>query len=129
MATLQERGAAALVRRMKASAGVAVTYTRTDANGSNPQTVALTAWVGNTLYARNTQEPGASVIWGERDYFFAAADLVLGGSQTTPQKGDTITGTIDGVATTFGLSTPTGEPVWRYSDQTRQIIRAHCKRV
>lgn len=108
---------------MKQSAGRTVTYTR------GAQSVQLTAWVGNTLFARQTDEPGASVVWGERDYLFAVADLVLGGVAAVPMKGDRITETIDGAALTFELMTPTGEPVWRYADQTRQVARVHTKRV
>ncbi len=119
-----DRGAAVLVARMKQAAGRTVTYARK----SGGATVSLTAWVGNTLYARQTDEPGASVVYGERDYFVAAADLVQGGTAFLPQRGDQVTETIDGAAVTFELSTPTGEPVWRYSDQTRQVLRLHCKR-
>lgn len=110
---------------MQVSAGRTVTYTRK----SDAATVALTAWVGNTLYALEKSEPGATRVWGERDYFLAVADLVIASATFTPARGDRITETINGTATTFELSTPTGEPAWRYSDQTRQIYRLHCKRV
>ena len=123
MSSLRDRGIAALVRRQKQARGVTVTYTR------DALAVPVVGWCGNTLFARTTKEPGASVVWGERDYFIAVADLEAAGVPMPPQKGDTITETIDGRAVTFGLSTPTGEPVWRYEDQTRQILRFHCKRV
>lgn len=123
MPNLQARGVAALIRRMKQTNGLAVTYTR------GAQSVSITAWTGNTLFARNVKDPGAPVVWGEGDVLFAAADLVIDGENLTPQKGDTITLTLGGSSVTFGLSTPTGEPVWRYADQTRMIIRVHCKEV
>lgn len=121
---LMDRGAAALIRRMKESAGRTVTYTRLIGG-----TITLTAWVGNTLYSRTTEEPGASVVWGDRDYFCAVADLAVSGVAFDPAEGDRVTETIDGVPVTFELQTPTGEPPYRYSDQTRQIWRLHCKRV
>lgn len=122
-----DRGAAALVRRMKLSAGREVVYSRGATLRAD-----LTAWVGNTLFARRTDEPGASVVWGDRDYLIPVADLTaaLGGQAVRlPQKGDRIAETIDGTECVFELMTPTGEPVWRYADQTRQVFRLHTKRV
>src|SRR6185437_7245272 len=87
---LLDRGQAALVRRQKQAIGRRVVYTRGDSG------VMLEAWLGNTLFARNTEEPGASVVWGERDYLFLAADLVIDGRMTLPMLGDRIIETIDG---------------------------------
>lgn len=122
---LLDRGQSALLDRMKIAAGRTITYTRK----SDGLTATLTAWPGNTLYARTTEQPGASRIWGDRDYLFAVADLAIANTAFTPAKGDRITETIDGVATTFELQTPTAEPVWRYADQLRTMIRVHTKRV
>lgn len=89
----------------------------------------LTAWVGRTLYARDADEPAAATrIWGDRDYLFKVEDLVLAGAKVTPREGDLVVETIAGVACTFELATPTGEPVWRWSDPTRTLLRVHCKR-
>lgn len=124
MPTGFEAAQAALIRRMKSKAGRPVTYTR------GAETATLTAWQGNTLYSVATKEPGANVVRGERDYLFATADLVIGGATVLPQKGDRITDTEpDGTPVTFELQTPTKEPVWRFSDQTRMVVRVHCKRV
>lgn len=121
---LMQRGAEALIRRMKASAGVSVTYRRGGASA------ALTPWVGRTQFAREPTEPGgAAVVWGDRDYLLAVADLTAAGFGL-PQIGDRLTETIAGTEMTFEVVTPdTGEPEWRYSDQTRLIYRLHVKRV
>lgn len=121
--SLRSRGSAALTRRMQQSDGVTVTYTR------GAESVTLTAWVGNTLFARTLDEPGASRVWGERDYLIPVADLILGGVLTKPAKGDRITEVIDGVTLVLELQTPTGEPAWRYSDADRQRVRIHTKKV
>lgn len=126
--SLMDRGAAALVRQMSAGAGRQVVYTR-DAGKPTAQTVQVTAWVGNTLFARNTDEPGASVAWGERDYFVPCEALVLGGAEAEPRTGDKITETIRGADVTFEVRTAPGEPAYRLSEQTRLIWRLHCKRV
>jgi hypothetical protein len=113
---------AALISRMKATNGVEVTYTRGE------DAVELTAWPGRTVFKRNMQE-AAAILFGERDYLMAAAELVIGGSMVTPKKGDRITETIDGQLVTFEVQAPSDEPVWRYSDKTRMVLRIHCKRV
>jgi len=120
--SLGSRGTAALNRRQKQARPVTVTYTR------GAQSATLTAWVGNTLFARTLDEPGASVVWGERDYFIEVADLVLGGVAVQPARGDKITETIDGTTFVFELQTPTGEPAWRYSDADRTRYRVHTKK-
>lgn len=124
MTTLRDRGQAALVRRMQGSAGVAVTYTRVSG-----ETLTLTAWVGRTVFRRTESTPGPAVVFGERDYLFAAADLVVGGAAATPARGDRIVETVGGVALTFEVVPPDGEPAWRYGDATRTTFRVHTKRV
>lgn len=119
---LLDDGAAALIARKQLADGREVTYSR----GTKART--LTAWLGNTLFARNTDEPGASVVWGERDYVFAVADLVLDGVQVVPLKDDRITEVIDGQEVTFEVSTPTGEPPARFLDLTRTMWLVHTKR-
>lgn len=119
-----DRGAAALVRRMKASAGRAVTYVRK----SDGATLTLTAWVGNSHFDRDQADPGAARDTGDRDYLFAVADLAINGAAFTPAKGDTITETIAGTPTVFTVAPTASEPAWRYSEQTRLAIRTHTKR-
>ncbi len=122
-----DRGATALVSRMKTAAGRPVVYTRKSDGATIP---ALTAWVGNSNFDRQTNE-GTSVISGERDYLCELADLVIDGTRFFPARGDRITETIAGTAYTFEIAQPAnnGEPPWRYSEQTRLIARMHMKRV
>jgi hypothetical protein len=123
MSNLLDRGMAALIRRQKQGGGRSVIYTR---SGQTP--ITITAWLGVDDATRVTEDPAASLAWNERDYLIAVADLVIGGSLSVPAKGDTLTETIDGIPVTWGLSTSTSEHAWRYSDQTRQVFRVHCKR-
>lgn len=121
---LMDRGARALVRRKKQADGRTVTYTRL-AGGS----LTLTAWLGETLYSQTTEEPGASVVWGDRDYLCEVADLKLNGTPFEPAEGDRVAETMpDGTVAEFDIKTPTGEPPYRYSDQTRLVWRLHCMR-
>ncbi len=118
-----QAGQAALIARQKATNGVEVTYTR----GSD--VITITVWPGNTVYRRNTQD-NAAILFGERDYLIAVADLVISGQPITPKKGDRIAEVIDGQTVTFEvMPAADSEPVWRYSDKTRMLFRVHCKRV
>lgn len=121
---LLAEGQSMLNRRMKASEGINVTYSRKVGNAT--QTVNLVARPGRTLFSGLT-ESAVTVQWGERDMLIEVADLILNGSPTTPQKGDRIQ---DG-AVVWELSSPqTDEACWRYSDQqTRTLYRVHLKRV
>jgi hypothetical protein len=131
-----DRGQSSLVKWMKMSAGRQVTYTwgSISFNSSPPYTpianAVLTTWVGNTLFALNEQD-GAAVIHGDRDYLVSVADFQAAfGAGTVPVKGDQIADVdTNGQPITYEAQTPTNEPVWRYSDQTRQSFRIHMKRV
>ena len=119
---LLDAGQAALVRRMKASRGRSLTYSR---GGTQ---AAVTGWVGLSGFPATLGEHGARQEWGDRDYFFAVADLSTFGE---PQEGDRVTETLNGTATVFEVILPAGggEQAWRYSDQNRTVYRLHTKKV
>lgn len=125
------RGQAALIARQKAGAttGQTITYTRKVGGG----TVDLTskAWVGRTVFRRNqvADSAGAAVVFGDRDYLIPVADLTSSGTAFEPARGDRITETIGGIATTFEVIAQLGEPEWRFSDQDRTLYRVHTKKV
>jgi len=121
--SLLSRGQRWLNNSLQGAAGVSLTYTR------GAQSVTLTGWVGRTAFAQAGGQGGAAVIWGDRDYLFPAADLILGGSVVTPQRGDRITEIIAGTTLTFEVIAPGNEPAWRYSDAGRQTLRVHTKKV
>jgi hypothetical protein len=125
---LLARGAAMVNRTFKDMEPVAVTYTRT-VNGV-ARAVALTGWLGNTLFAGLT-EHSVSVQWGELDVMVVAADLVLPTTGlTTPHAGDRLAFVHNGVACTFEVASPdTGEPAWRPEGQYRTRYRIHLKRI
>lgn len=120
-------GEAFLNRAMAEAGGVSATYSR-PATG---QSLAITtAWVGRTAFSQVQGGPtSAAVIWGDRDYLIPVEDLILGGSRTTPQKGDRIREVVNGEEATFEVMAPGTEPCWRYSDAGRTRYRVHCKRV
>lgn len=116
-----ERGMSRMAERIKAKAPRSVIYTR----GSDSVTLAVKT--GSTLL-RLTDEYGAVTVQRtDRDFLFTAADLILGGELTTPERGDVITED-DGIKVyTFKLLPYANEPCWRWADDYRIMIRVHVK--
>lgn len=122
MSNMLQAGAEFLKDKLHAAASRSITYTR----GAN--SVALTAVIGRTPFRVQSSGPGGArsqITWSERDYLIAAAELILGGSLTTPQKGDQITDS-DG---TFELVSINAEPCYRNSDPYGIQLRCHTKRI
>lgn len=103
-------------------AGVSITYHR----GS--ESVALSAAVGRTIFEL-VDESGMVTRVESRDYLVAADDLILGGAQVIPQRGDLIYETVGQEVRVHELLSPGGEPAWRYSDRYRTMLRIHTKYV
>lgn len=130
-----------MAARMKATFGRTVAYTRPPSSRTNPPSaqdplsIRFVAWPGKTLFARlMNNDDESSVAWGDLDYLFLLADAKAAGFVWPPVQGDRITDPTVLDPTTlqpvvFQLMTPTGEPIWRYSDEGRTTVRVHCKRV
>jgi hypothetical protein len=103
----------------KQYAATPITYTR----GAN--SVALTAVLGKTDSQLADGQGRQRNEWADRDYLIVAAELILGGAPTTPQKGDHIT---DGVQVREVVPAD-NEPHARDSDQFGVRVRVHTKRV
>lgn len=116
-----QSGTAWLSSKSKAAAGVDVTYART---GEDP--VELRAVLGNESAELVDGGEGPAIETASLDLLIEAADLVIGGDQTTPERGDRITITLGGAETIFRPATSAGEPEWRYADEYRTRIRLHC---
>jgi len=120
VADLLAQGVAWLEAQRKASLATSVTYVR------GTDSVELAATVGRSEFEQ-VDESGLIRKIETRDYLFAAADLVLGGSQATPQEGDQVL-EADGPQTrVYEVMTVGTEPAWRYSDPYRNTIRVHTK--
>ena len=106
-----------LNRQMKVAGGVSIRYTR------GAKSITLTAILGNTGFAVN-MDNGPRLIWGDRDYLIAVADLTFG----EPALGDRITETVNGTAKVYEVMTPlSGDPAWRHSDHGQTMWRLHVK--
>lgn len=109
-----------LATRLKSRVGNSVTYSRLSGTTTTSETI--TAWRGNEQESVvNPLSQVARVDSTDRDYLFLAADLAMG----EPRKGDRIT---DG-SEVFELKPVQGNPVWRWSDESRKIRRVHAIQV
>jgi hypothetical protein len=64
-----------------------------------------------------------------RDFLLLAADLVLDGTSTLPQRGDRIYESQGDQTYVYEVTAPAKEPCWRYSDPYRKTLRIHTKQV
>ncbi len=87
-------------------------------------TVDVSASIGRTSFEI---DDGYGVLqkFESRDFLILASDLVLGSSQTLPQRGDRI---IEN-GFTYEVLAPGKEPVFRYSDAYRKTLRIHTKQI
>ncbi len=94
----------------------------------SPDTVEVAATIGTTVF--QIDDGGGGLLRIEsRDYLIRAADLVLGGLQVHPKRGDRIRETSGAQVIVYEVLGPGDEPCWRWSDAYRQTLRIHTKQV
>lgn len=123
MADLLSTGAAWLSKVRKDHASRTVTYKR------GADEVELEATKGASPHSSKDQY-GFAYRVKSVDWLLTAADLILDGSETTPQRGDIIEEVIDGTTFTYEVM-PFGEdPEWRWSDvPAHTTMRVHTKEI
>ena len=112
-----------LADQMKEYASLPVVYRR----GADEVTVQAT--IGRTLLKLDDGYGGVRMEWTDRDYLIHAADLVLAGNPTLPERGDIIRETQGSQTYVYEVMAPGREPVWRWSDVYRKVFRIHTKQV
>jgi hypothetical protein len=99
-----------------------VTYCRGE------ESVEVAATVGRTVFeiadAYGVVEQSES-----RDFLIPAADLVLGGAVTLPERGDRVRETQDGKTLVYEVMAPGKEPHYRFSDVYRRTLRIHTRQI
>jgi hypothetical protein len=91
--------------------------------------VVVQATIGRTLLKLDDGYGGVRMEWTDRDFLIHAADLVLGGNPTLPERGDLIRETQGGQTFVYEVMAPGKEPAWRWSDVFRKVLRIHAKQV
>jgi hypothetical protein len=90
--------------------------------------VAVFASIGRTTFQIDA---GLSVStqYESRDFLILAAELVMAGKATLPQRGDHIQETHGDKSFEYEVLAPGKEPCFRYSDPFRKTLRIHTKQV
>lgn len=110
-----------LAGQLKDNVAASVTYIR------GAYSVTLSATLGSQLLRLTDAGGNTKIERTDRDIVFSAADLILNGSATTPQRGDKFRVTFGSTTTEYAVMAPDGEPPWRYADSHQTMIRAHGK--
>lgn len=118
-----ERGARRLAERLDSSGSTAITYRRGSAS------VALQATLGRQLLSVIDREGNTKMMRADRDFVFAATDLILAGIVTTPKAGDLVDLETAAGVERYEVSPVGSEAPWRYSDPHEVLIRVHTKHV
>lgn len=120
MANLLEQAQATLMSSMLTHAGTAVTYRRGGVS------VVLDAVKGKSDIEIAGTDGGQTLVQSI-DWIVKPEDLVLDGSQVTPERGDIVELTAGGKVVQHSVLSIPGEPGWRYTDPYRKGLRIHTK--
>jgi hypothetical protein len=123
MPDLLRTGSDWLAEMLKEHASRPVVYRR------GTDEVVVQATIGRTLLKLDDGYGGVRMEWTDRDFLIHAADLVLGGNPTLPERGDLIRETQGGKVFVYEMMAPGKEPAWRWSDVFRKVLRVHAKQV
>jgi hypothetical protein len=117
-------GLASLASSTKAYFSKLVTYARDE------DFVELRAVLGRKLLKLSDGDGGVRMEWTDMDFLIDTTDLVLGGSEATPQRGDLVYLPLADTVEVFEVSPPDPtEPCWRWCDPFRYKRRIHAKHV
>jgi len=123
MPDLLQSGSDWLADQLKTHASRQVIYQR------GAQQVTVQATVGRTLLKLDDGYGGVRMEWTDRDFLIHAADLVLAGSPTLPERGDVIREMQGTTTFVYEVMAPGKEQPWRWSDVFRKVLRIHTKQV
>lgn len=119
MSTLMQRGLTMLSRMAPATAGGTIVYSR----GAN--SVSLSATYGRSEFT-SERDGVVTVDINDRDFMFEVDDLILGGVDSLPVRGDRIA---DAEGRLFEVLALAGAQVYRACDAEGTRIRVHTKRI
>jgi hypothetical protein len=92
-------------------------------------TFSVRATVGQTLSSKKAEAGNTRTEYTDRDFVFAATDLLLAGLSMPPQRNDRIIDTEGGATSIYEVRPINNEPAYRWCDGSRSAIRVHTKRI
>ena len=126
MADFLDQGLAWLESQRVAHMSRTVTYQRPSAGSGQAAEVEVNATLGATTY-EVADEYGATVEAKATDFLIAAAELVLDEQRITPEPGDHIRVTAEGVTRIFEVMDLGDAGHYRPSDPYGRTLRIHTK--
>ena len=123
MTDLLQNGAQWLRGMIKTYASQTVTYHR------DVESVQLQASFGRTSFESDDGYGGVRTERSDKDFLVTAEDLILGGQQTEPQRGDRIKQTVGDQVLVYEVMPFGREKHFRYCDPYRKMLRIHTKHV
>jgi hypothetical protein len=123
MSNMLRDGMAWLANKLRTHAGVSVVYRR------GVSSVTVTATVGRTLLQLSDDLGVSRMEWTDRDYLVTASALIIGGVAVLPQRGDRVEETAGGKTYVYEVMAPGREPVWKWSDEYKTVLRIHTKQI
>ncbi|GIW56319.1 MAG: hypothetical protein KatS3mg082_2723 [Nitrospiraceae bacterium] len=123
MPDLLQSGSDWLADQLKTHVSREVVYQR------GAQQVAVQATIGRTLLKLDDGYGGVRLEWTDRDFLIHTADLALAGTAVLPERGDQIRETAGTQTVIYEVMAPGKEPVWRWSDGYRKLLRIHTKQI
>ena len=123
MGDMLQEGFDWLADRLKDHCSREVAYQR------DAEQIVVKATIGRTLLQVEDGFGGVRMEWTDRDFLIQAADLVLAGTERLPKRGDRIRDRQGGQVFVFEVMAPGKEPIWRFADPYRKMLRIHTKQV
>ena len=121
MTTLLQDGVAWLGDQLKDSSGVTVTFYR------GTESVVITATPVQRDYTVPLESGQGFTNVTSRDYYFAAADVIIGGNVVKPRQGDRIIERIGGVDYSYTILSFGSMPACEWRDQDGVSLIVHSK--
>lgn len=123
MANLLDDALDYLAEALQEHASVEVTYRR------GPDSLTIKVTPGSSLLKITDPNGSVRMVRTDADFIFAADQLDFGDGVFEPRTGDLLDRTwSDEVTRRYEVCSPGGkEPSWRYSGQSRVLVRVHTK--
>jgi hypothetical protein len=94
----------------------------------NGVSIVVSTTIGKTVFTID-EGVGVGIQYEARDFLVLAAELVINGQVTLPQRGDRIQEPHGEEVIEYEVLAPGKEPCFRYSDPFRKTLRIHTKQV
>lgn len=122
MTDLLQRGLSWLEDQRRSHLAQPITYEQAG------QSVEVLATIGQTLFEL-VDDYGVRQQVQSQDFLVCAADLVIGGQEVLPKRGDRVRHSLGQISRVYEVMAPGKEPHFRFSDPYGRTLRIHTKQI